>query len=213
MLVMTTTSYQQFSYEHHPVDDIEPLQEEETECSGEFFKLQASMMLVIIDQLLRRVINSNKPKFTAWQVAYCLNSVLCTSSIEELCKKYNEDLDTCLDTCRDFSKTIGAELSSWIDKEGVDAEVCPLFENDKICMFIMGMLEWIVNSENTHLATWQIAYAIDSPLCRQSMSKQGANLGFGHGAISKGSRDFCELYSIHPSKWMQTEQFAQNKKL
>lgn len=77
---------------------------------------------------------------------------------------------------------------------------------------INGVLEWIGNASDREVAYWQVAYALGSIMCDESMTAKGKRLGVGHAAISKGARDFCETYGLPPSRWMKPESYAKQRR-
>ena len=61
----------------------------------------------------------------------------------------------------------------------------------------------ILDSEDSELAAWQVAFALGSPACMGiTMVQKAQELGVGKAAISKGATAFCRAVDIEPSQYM-----------
>ena len=64
----------------------------------------------------------------------------------------------------------------------------------------------ILDSEDSELAAWQVAFALGSPICLgATMTAKGLELGVGKAAVSKGATSFCRAVEIEPSAYMLTK--------
>lgn len=61
----------------------------------------------------------------------------------------------------------------------------------------------ILDSNDSELAAWQVAFALGSPHCMGiTMTQKAEELGLGKAAISKGATAFCRSANIEPSAYM-----------
>jgi len=61
----------------------------------------------------------------------------------------------------------------------------------------------VLDSEDSELAAWQVAFALGSPACMGiTMVQKAQELGVGKAAISKGATAFCRAVDIEPSQYM-----------
>ena len=177
------------SYYHHPMEDIEPLEEDRS-------RDEAIAVTNFINLVLEYIIKAPNARTAAWQVAYTRGSILC----DELPKHKEHRLG--------MKKGEIARGVNKLKKVKAYTDVYCVKVDD----LMNKVLEWTVNAQNTRLAAWQVAYLVDARDCDESMSKKGERLGFGYAAVSKGARDFSEIHGIPPSKWMQTDEYAERRR-
>lgn len=61
----------------------------------------------------------------------------------------------------------------------------------------------ILDSDDSELGAWQVAFALGSPHCMGlTMTQKAEELGLGKAAISKGATAFCRSAGIEPSAYM-----------
>ena len=100
------------------------------------------------------------------------------------------------------------EIGSWqhpVDQiEAEPDEKRVINEAFKKARFIMDRaVAHIIDSEDSEVAAWQVAFALGSPSCfGHSMASKSDDLGLSKAAISKGATTFCRSAGIEPSIYM-----------
>jgi len=104
-----------FSYEDHPIDNIEPINEDETR---DF----ARHLLAHNNRVLEWIINAQNPHLAAWAVAYATNWIGCTKSMSEQGKILGFGYAAISKVARDFCETYNLPPSKWMkSQQYVDA--------------------------------------------------------------------------------------------
>jgi hypothetical protein len=75
-------------------------------------------------------------------------------------------------------------------------------------LFILNRsFDWILNSENKVIASWQVAFALGLICCRgRTMTSISQDLNIERATISKGAIKFCKENSLQPSFYMKKEE-------
>jgi hypothetical protein len=79
-----------------------------------------------------------------------------------------------------------------------------ILEAFKRARFVMDRaIAHILDSEDSEVAAWQVAYALGSPSCiGRTMTDTANDLGISKSAMSKGATNFCRSAGIEPSIYM-----------
>ena len=102
-----------YSYEHHPMDDIEPLPDDTP-------REKAEMLNLLLTACMEWVVNSQTPEISAWQVSYALGLGICTKSMSKKGEELGVGYAAISKGSRDFYELhlepLGLQPSKWMKR-------------------------------------------------------------------------------------------------